>query len=65
MTQPGIGGSVVQRLEEAGFASLAQMRSAGVPEVVARVCLIVGDRAWHNRRRPLERALARCAQVLG
>lgn len=59
LTQPGIGAAVVQRLEQAGIASLAQLDRDGVAPTVAAICALVGDGAWLNRRRALERALSR------
>ncbi|MCB1997865.1 MAG: hypothetical protein H6933_12815 [Burkholderiaceae bacterium] len=54
---PQIGPKVVDRLEAAGFDSLATMRRAGLDAVVKAVCSQVGNRAWANRRRALARAL--------
>jgi hypothetical protein len=57
MTLPQIGPQVIRRLEDAGYRSLADIRRAGLDEVVAAVCGQVGNRAWANRRRALERAI--------
>jgi hypothetical protein len=54
----GIGAEVVQRLEEAGFHSLDQLRTLGVDRVIEAMCSHVGTNAWANRRRALQRALA-------
>jgi hypothetical protein len=57
LTLPQIGPQVIRRLEAAGYRSLAEIRAAGLDRVVAAVCGQVGNRAWANRRRALERAL--------
>lgn len=54
-----VAGQAVERLELADLHSLAQLRSVGVPRAVLLVCSSVGSIAWANRRKPLERALAR------
>lgn len=54
---PRIGPIVLERLEAAGFSSLEQLRQAGAQAAVQRVCLLTGQIAWRNRRRPLERVL--------
>jgi hypothetical protein len=54
---PQIGPQVIQRLEAAGYRSLADLRAAGIDRVVAAVCRQVGNRAWANRRKALLRAL--------
>jgi hypothetical protein len=58
-TEGGIGDRVIQRLEEAGYCSIAQMRVAGAAQIVNVVCNSVGSTAWRNRRTSLERVLAR------
>lgn len=57
LQEPRIGPVVLERLEAAGFSSLAQLRSAGAGAVVQAVCRQTGQVAWRNRRRPLERVL--------
>lgn len=59
LKEPLIGPIVLERLEAAGFSSLAQLRSVGAGEVVQAVCRQTGQIAWRNRRRPLERVLQR------
>lgn len=59
LAERGIGQQVVERLEQAGLHSLEQLRTLGVPHAVLMVCASVGSIAWANRRKPLERALAR------
>jgi len=58
LSMPGIGATVVERLERAGFTSLTALREAGACHVVARA----GQHpAWLNRRRAIERAIERAA----
>lgn len=52
-----IGPVVLERLEAAGFSSLAQLRTAGAGAVVQAVCRQTGQPAWRNRRRSIERVL--------
>jgi hypothetical protein len=44
----GIGPTVVARLEQMGFASLADLSRANVQDVVAQASLIVGSTCWKN-----------------
>jgi hypothetical protein len=53
----GVGLCMVQRLEDAGFTSIAQMRALGAQRVVTAMCEFVGDDAWANRRRAIQRVL--------
>lgn len=62
--EAGIGARVIERMEEAGFHSLAQLRAAGCAQVVDVVCRRLGSIAWRNRLRPLERALVRADERL-
>ena len=59
LAEPGIGPQVLERLERAGVHSLAQLQHMGVLPAVLLICAAVGSIGWANRRRPLERALAR------
>lgn len=59
--EAGIGDRVIARLEEVGFSSLAQVRAVGSAQAVAAVCDHLGSSAWRNRRKALERVLARAA----
>jgi hypothetical protein len=59
LAEPGIGPLVLDRLEREGIHSLAQLRETGVAQAVLAVCTSVGSIAFANRRRALERALAR------
>lgn len=57
----GIGQGVIDRIETVGVHSLRQLRDLGVDTVVDRICDGVGNLAWRNRRRALQRALATVA----
>lgn len=57
LAMPHIGPGVLERLEAAGFDSVAALRQAGVDRVVDLVCRQVGRSCWANRRKPLARAL--------
>ncbi|MDT7837013.1 hypothetical protein [Aquabacterium sp. OR-4] len=63
LTEPRIGLGVVERLEQAGVHSLAQLAALGPAVVVRRICEGQGSLAWANRRRALERALLRSRQI--
>lgn len=57
LKRPRIGPTVVDRLEQVGFGSLAHLRAAGADAVVEAVCRHLGSQVWGNRRRALARAL--------
>jgi len=59
LAQPGIGPTVIARIEATGIHSLEALQLAGVQSVVEMVCLGLGTVAWSNRSRALERALGR------
>lgn len=54
---PRVGPGVVDGLERVGIASLADLRTVGVPAAVERICLTSDNKAWRNRIKALERAL--------
>ena len=54
----GIGPGVIQRLEEAGIHSFAQIQELGVQGTVQQVHLRLGTKALANRQRALIKALA-------
>lgn len=58
LATPGIGPGVIQRLEEAGIHSFAQIHELGVQGAVRHVCRHLGTMAWANRQRALRKALA-------
>lgn len=55
---PGLGPTVVSRLEAQGLSSLQAMRDMGVERVVELVCRAVGSSAWKNRHAALVKALS-------
>lgn len=55
---PGIGVGVLQRLEAAGYDSIAQLQRHGVDRVVAQLCRELRSPAWLNRARALRAAIA-------
>jgi hypothetical protein len=57
--EAGIGERVIERLEEAGFCTIAQMKTVGAGQVVNAVCGLLGSTAWRNRTKSIERAIAR------
>ena len=44
----GIGPTVVQRLEQMGFASLRQLARADAGEIVATAAVLAGSICWKN-----------------
>ncbi|MFN3987303.1 MAG: hypothetical protein ACK4KV_17535 [Rhodocyclaceae bacterium] len=44
----GVGPTVVVRLEQLGFESLAQLSRADVLDVVSRASALVGSSCWKN-----------------
>lgn len=62
LAEPRIGQGVIDRLEQAGVHSLAQLAALGTAAVVLRICEDQGTIAWANRRKALERALLRSRQ---
>ena len=61
----GIGPGVIQRLEEAGIHSFAQIQELGVQGTVLQVHLRLGTKALANRQRALIKALAAVAMPSG
>jgi len=47
----------IDRLENVGIRSLADLREVGVEATVDRICSQLGSAAWRNRRQALERLL--------
>jgi len=58
LATPGIGPTVIQRLEEAGLDSFEQLEHVGIDAAVRIVCSRVGTFAWANRAEPLRRAIS-------
>ena len=63
LATPGIGPAVIQRLEQAGFASFSAIQARGLDKAIAIICRQVGSHAWLNRRRSLARALDSAGQA--
>jgi nucleotidyltransferase/DNA polymerase involved in DNA repair len=59
---PGVGPKVLQRLEQVGVRSLAELMRRGVEPTVAAICAETGHRGWANRRDALVRALTDAAR---
>jgi hypothetical protein len=58
LATPGIGPRVLDRLEEAGFNSIAMLLEHRIEDVIAQVHRRVPDTLLENRRRALQRGLA-------
>lgn len=60
----GVGPRVIERLEEIGIASLADLASASAPDICAQTAAILGATCWKNSpqaRAAIEAAIA-CAR---
>lgn len=44
----GVGPTVITRLEQLGFTSLAQLGQADMNEIVSRAAAMVGSTCWKN-----------------
>lgn len=44
----GVGPTVITRLEQLGFSSLAQLRDARMEDIVAEASALVGSSCWKN-----------------
>ena len=44
----GVGPTVVRRLEQLGFASLADLRTADADDITHRASELVGSTCWRN-----------------
>ncbi|MBY0460579.1 MAG: hypothetical protein K2V38_24955 [Gemmataceae bacterium] len=44
----GVGPTVIARLEQIGFGSLADLRGADVAEITRRAAELVGSTCWRN-----------------
>ncbi|MNQ24053.1 hypothetical protein D3C85_372350 [compost metagenome] len=58
----GVGPTVVARLEQIGFASLAQLSEANALDIVSEASAIVGSTCWKNS--PQARAAIQAAIAL-
>jgi predicted flap endonuclease-1-like 5' DNA nuclease len=61
LSMPGIGPSVIGRLQDVGIRSVSQLRQVGVDHAVLAVCEKTGQIAFANRRRFLHQALGQLA----
>lgn len=53
----GVGNGMVQRLKAACFSSIAQVRALDAQHVMTTMCAFVGNDAWVNRRRAIQRVI--------
>lgn len=44
----GVGPKIIERLEQMGFSSLEQLRSAEVQEILAQGSTLTGSSCWKN-----------------
>ena len=44
----GVGATVITRLEEVGFDSLAELKEADATEVTNRIAVMLGVTCWRN-----------------
>ena len=58
----GVGPTVVSRLEQMGFATLAQLAEANALDIVTQASAIVGSTCWKNS--PQARAAIQAAIAL-
>ena len=58
----GVGPTIVARLEQMGFESLAQLSHANALDIVTQAAAIVGSTCWKNS--PQARAAIQAAIVL-
>lgn len=63
----GVGPTVVSRLEQMGFATLAQLAEANALDIVTQASAIVGSTCWKNSpqaRAAIQAAIARAREVV-
>jgi predicted RecB family nuclease len=58
---PGVGPTVVRRLEQVGVQCLSDLVRRGVDPTVAAICAEMGHEGWMNRRDALVRAITQVA----
>ncbi|ATR82687.1 helix-hairpin-helix domain-containing protein [Pseudomonas defluvii] len=64
----GVGPTVVDRLEQLGFNSLAQLSEANALDIVTQAAALVGSSCWKNSpqaRAAIAAAIARAKAVQG
>lgn len=62
----GVGPTVVSRLEQMGFATLAQLGNANALDIVTQASAMVGSTCWKNSpqaRSAIQAAIARAKAV--
>ena len=63
----GVGPTVVSRLEQMGFSTLAQLAEANALDIVTQASAIVGSTCWKNSpqaRAAIQAAIARAREVV-
>ncbi|MGO4003100.1 MULTISPECIES: Pathogenicity locus [Pseudomonas] len=63
----GVGPTVVSRLEQMGFATLAQLAEANALDIVTQASAIVGSTCWKNSpqaRAAIQAAIAKAREVV-
>jgi hypothetical protein len=44
----GVGATVIQRLEQIGFDSLAELQGVEVAQITRQIAEMLGSTCWHN-----------------
>jgi hypothetical protein len=44
----GVGATVIQRLEQIGFDSLAELQGAEAAQITKQIAEMIGSTCWHN-----------------
>ena len=63
----GVGPTVVSRLEQMGFSTLAQLAEANALDIVTQASAIVGSTCWKNSpqaRGAIQAAIAKAREVV-
>ncbi|WP_409310587.1 helix-hairpin-helix domain-containing protein [Pectobacterium sp. B1J-3] len=48
MTVKGVGATIIARLEQMGFTTLAQLSEADASDIVANAAVLTGSTCWKN-----------------
>jgi hypothetical protein len=48
LTIKGVGATVIARLEQIGFSSLAELKDADSSAITKQISLMMGSTCWHN-----------------
>lgn len=62
---PGVGPTVIRRLEDAGYAPLARLAAEETAVVTLRIARMIGSTCWHNNpqaRAAIDAAIALARQ---